>query len=462
MHDAVVFLDHRLVVLLWNRAAERLTGISAASVTGKQWVPALIQLCDERGRPFNGPECPVVEATRSGIQAHRRLSILGRANRRLAIDIHVVPVLLAGGQLRGAAVILHDASSQTSLEERVQDLHERATRDPLTKVANRAEFERSFPEFVSDHLKQELPCSLIMCDVDHFKRINDTHGHPAGDEALISFATHLQRHARSTDLVARYGGEEFVVLCADCDNAAATRRAEDIRRDLASTQQPALDRRCITASFGVTEIQAGDTPETFLRRADRALLQAKDSGRNLVVQLGTGIGQGRQEPPPRDWFSWLRATPGESLLERTLITVVPLPVAAEKLRGFVADHHAEIVSMESNHVTIKIDGQQMVMTRRSTDRPVPFLIEMSFHEKKPQGEKPSSNEPAGTLVRVVVRPRKQRDRRQKDAILRARQLLVSLKSYLMAVDFTEPESQDPPDPAADNLLSRADRCSRSG
>ena len=163
MHDGVVFLDHQLVVLLWNCAAERLTGISAESIIGKQWLPALVQLCDERGRPFTGPECPVVEAMRSGIQAHRRLSLLGRANRRLAIDMHVAPVLVAGGQLRGAAVILHDASSQTSLEERVQDLHERATRDPLTKVANRAEFDRSFPEFVSEHLKQSMPCSLIIC-----------------------------------------------------------------------------------------------------------------------------------------------------------------------------------------------------------------------------------------------------------------------------------------------------------
>lgn len=455
MHDGVIFLDHQLVVLLWNRAAERLTGISAASITGKQWVPALVQLCDERGHPFTGPECPVVEAMRSGIQAHRRLSVQGRANRRLAVDLHVAPVLLAGGQLRGAAVILHDASSQMSLEERVQDLHQRATRDPLTKVANRAEFDRYFPEFVSDHLKQGLPGSLIICDVDHFKRINDTHGHQAGDEALISFASHLQRHARSTDLVARYGGEEFVILCADCDNATATRRAEDVRRDLASTQQPALDHRCMTASFGVTEIQAGDTPETFLRRADRALLQAKDSGRNLVVQLGTGIGQNQQDAAPRGWFGWFRSTPGESLLERALVTVVPLPVAAEKLRGFVADHHAEIVSMENNQVTVKIDGPNMLMTRRSTDRAVPFLIEMSFHEKTPLGENRNGTEPTGTLVRVVIRPRKQRDRRQKDAVNRARQLLVSLKSYLMAVDYLDPDSPEPPEPGADNFLARA-------
>ena len=106
-------------------------------------------------------------------------------------------------------------------------------------------------------------------------------------------------------------------------------------------------------------------------------------------------------------------------------------------------------------MTVKIDGQHMAMTRRNSDRPVPFLIEMSFHEKKPQGEKRSGNEPVGTLVRVVVRPRKQRDRRQKDAVQRARQLLVSLKSYLMAVDFTEPENADSSDPAADNFLSRA-------
>ena len=97
--------------------------------------------------------------------------------------------------------------------------------------------------------------------------------------------------------MARYGGEEFVVLCADCDNATAARRAEQIRKALSQIAQPKMDGRSVTVSFGVTEIQPGDTPETMLRRADRALLMAKANGRNTVVQLGSGSGGETAEKP---------------------------------------------------------------------------------------------------------------------------------------------------------------------
>ena len=99
--------------------------------------------------------------------------------------------------------------------------------------------------------------------------------------------------------MARYGGEEFVVLCADCNNAAAAKRAEQMRKRLAEMHHPSLKGRRITASFGVTELQPGDTPETMLRRADRGLLQAKDQGRNQVMQLGDGFGTTK---PKRGWW----------------------------------------------------------------------------------------------------------------------------------------------------------------
>jgi diguanylate cyclase (GGDEF)-like protein len=436
MHDGVVFVDERLAVVLWNRAAERLTGIKADGMLHTLWEPSLVQMRDENGKIIPQSECPVVQAMDSGVQTLRRLSVKGRSDYPLSVDVQVAPVLTAAGGAQGAVLILHDASSQITLEERVQVLHEKATRDPLTKIANRAEFDRVIPRFVATHLEQGLPCSLIICDIDHFKRINDTHGHQAGDDALIAFAGMLAQHARSADLVARYGGEEFVVLCADCDNGAATRRAEEMCRRIAETPQPALGNRRISASFGVTEVQAGDTAETFLRRADRALLQAKDSGRNRVVQLGTGAIEAITETSQTSWFPWLRSAPSETLLKRDLITIVPLNVAAEKLRGFVADHHAEILAIEDNHVTLKIDGQHTPLLRRSSDRAVPFLVELVF---KGTVTHEDSGKNSATLIQVTVRPKRQRDRRRRDAVERARQLFVSLKSYLMAHDYVASE-----------------------
>ena len=128
----------------------------------------------------------------------------------MQVDLHAVPVVDKDGTTHGATIVLHDASPEASLEQRCQSLHERATKDPLTQVANRAEFDRTLEMFVAAHLERRLPCSLVICDIDHFKKINDTYGHPAGDEALKSFAALLKGYCRPGDLVARYGGEEFV------------------------------------------------------------------------------------------------------------------------------------------------------------------------------------------------------------------------------------------------------------
>ena len=100
-----------------------------------------------------------------------------------------------------------------------------------------------------------------MCDIDHFKQINDNYGHQAGDEVIITFAADAEAMCRPGDLVARYGGEEFVMLCADCDNATAARRAETDPPLGWSTEAPVLGHKCITASFGVTEIQPAIPPK---------------------------------------------------------------------------------------------------------------------------------------------------------------------------------------------------------
>jgi len=455
MHDGVAFIDENLHVTAWNRATERLTGITGHSIIGNTWTPDLIHLKDERGKTILDEECPIANAMESGAQSFRRLTLLGRNKEQISVDVHIAPVLRSDGVARGATVILHDASSQITLEERVESLSERATQDPLTKLSNRAEFDRGLAAFVKTHLEHGEPCSMILCDIDHFKKINDIHGHQAGDDALLRFAGILQGHARTGDLVARYGGEEFVVLCADCDNATATHRAEALRRAISVHKQPSLGNKCITASFGVTEVQGGDTPETFLNRADRGLLQAKDNGRNMVVQLGTGIVEAERNSTSSNWLAWFRASPAEELLSRRLVTVVPMKVAAEKLRGFLADHQAQIIEIRNNHVTLKIENSQSALTKRWTDRPVPFVMELTFEEENngtgPRGAVLQQR----TTVQVVVRPRRQRDRRRRDLQERARQLLVSLKSYLMAHDLQAEAPEPEPNDSRERFLQKS-------
>ena len=437
MYDAVVFIDASGCITSWNRGAERLTGINVTGIRGKPWNPALLQISDEQGRPIGESDCPVNTAIRCGAQSLRRMTIVGRGQRQVAVDVHAIPVIDKQSMPQGAILLFHDASSETSLEQRCQSLHEKATKDPLTQVANRAEFDRVHSQFVAAHQQQQVPCSLLMCDLDHFKRVNDTYGHQAGDDAIKSLACLLKSSCRPGDLVARYGGEEFVMLCADCDNGTAARRADQIRKALSQLPQPRMGDHTITVSFGVTEIQPGDTPETMLRRADRALLKAKANGRNTVVQLGAGIGS---EPDPLAPKSDpLGINDVNERYEQSLVTPVPLKIVVEKLRGFVADHQARIISVEDNHVRIEIHEKAPSGLRRFTDRPAVFCIDLRFEEQvlqKERGQETSASLNGSTRTRILagISPRKNRDRRRNDVMSRARGIMVSLRSYLMAVN----------------------------
>ncbi|NQT12580.1 MAG: diguanylate cyclase, partial [Planctomycetes bacterium] len=447
MHDAVAFIDATLRMVQWNHGAERLTGITGNSVRGRQWLPSLLNVRNERGEVVTEEDCPVIGAIRSGVQSLRRLTVAGRGGQPICVDSHAIPVFAENGVALGAILLLHDASPETSLEQRCQSLHEKATKDPLTQVANRAEFDRVHEAFINTHKEQQVPCSLVMCDLDHFKQVNDTYGHQAGDEAIKTFARLLRNACRPGDLVARYGGEEFVLLCADCDNATTTQRADEIRQTLSQTPHSQMEHRSVTASFGVTEIQPGDTAETMLRRADRALLMAKGKGRNRVVQLGVGSNSDGAVRKKR--LFWPERTRSAAVLEQDLVTPVPIAMAIEKLRGFVADHRAKIIAIDGNRVKLEIDDQPGP-TRRRGDRPVTFSADLRLTEEtfaRDEADDARASAVLRTRIHIAITPRKNRDRRRADVADRAGTVLSSFRSYLMA--------SEQPNSATKGVLRRA-------
>jgi len=127
--------------------------------------------------------------------------------------------------------------------------------------------------------------SIIVCDVDHFKKINDTYGHIAGDKVLQLLSATLRKHLRQNDFIARYGGEEFVVLLPSTDCNEAAEVAELLRSKVEACPFNFRGQRVtITMSFGVSEFRALEAPETVFERTDKALYKAKESGRNRVVK----------------------------------------------------------------------------------------------------------------------------------------------------------------------------------
>lgn len=173
------------------------------------------------------------------------------------------------------------------LRESVQNTMEMAVRDPLTGLNNRRYFDTHSQNLVNKASVSGKPLSLIVIDIDHFKLVNDTYGHPAGDEVLKTFAERLNKSVRGKDIACRFGGEEFVIAMPDTDRELAFVVADRMRREIAS--HPFIidggSRQIpITVSAGVASLEQGeDTIEGMLRRADEALYEAKRNGRNQVI-----------------------------------------------------------------------------------------------------------------------------------------------------------------------------------
>jgi diguanylate cyclase (GGDEF)-like protein len=172
-----------------------------------------------------------------------------------------------------------------NLGTRLTEAEREQALDPLTRLYNRRVLDAALEEAVALKRSYGHKATLLMLDVDHFKKVNDTHGHPAGDAVLKGLADTLVRcFPRRSDVVTRFGGEEFVVLLSDTgqgDAGVAVRRVMDAVHNLVVNHQDLQLQ--VTVSLGVAEVRVDHTPTAWLEQADTCLYQAKDQGRDRAV-----------------------------------------------------------------------------------------------------------------------------------------------------------------------------------
>jgi two-component system, cell cycle response regulator len=170
-----------------------------------------------------------------------------------------------------------------TLSARSETLEHAALTDGLTGMQNRRYFDDALKEYLEEFRRIEKPIGLIVLDLDHFKSVNDTHGHDVGDEVLRQVAGCLKNFTRYHDIAARIGGEEFAVVAPNMDLDALNKFAERIRRAVAELViQSGNVRLKVTTSIGIAAWDGIEAPDGFYRRADRMLYQAKRQGRNRV------------------------------------------------------------------------------------------------------------------------------------------------------------------------------------
>ena len=202
------------------------------------------------------------------------------------IEVKSVPIpLREGDHVRlGSEAVLRFGYENTLETQMQRRLYDAATRDALTRAFNRRYFDECLSTEWSYAKRWEQPCALIMFDLDHFKNVNDTYGHVAGDLVLVEVAKVIQRCIRNEDVFARLGGEEFIVLARNTGVEQALVMAGRLREAVEELKvefegQPIP----VTSSFGVSISADVDTPEALVAKADEALYEAKNAGRNCVM-----------------------------------------------------------------------------------------------------------------------------------------------------------------------------------
>lgn len=180
----------------------------------------------------------------------------------------------------------------TTLSEQLDEVRTQSLRDPLTSIPNRRAFDKTLQEVMEHATRTREPLCVAMADLDHFKVLNDTHGHQAGDIVLQNFARLISASADEPRMVARYGGEEFAIIFPGSDLMTAYNRLVSIKHMLSKTvhqaEAGAPPLPMVTASFGVAKFVPGMTARELLQKADASLYDAKGKGRNRVCAPGIG------------------------------------------------------------------------------------------------------------------------------------------------------------------------------
>ena len=385
-YDAYYVVDNRGICRVWSKGAENLFGVPAEAVIGQPWTIAMVRFTDPAdGRQLATGECPAQQVLQDGLPRLTSVRLVTDESQGTFDDIEVqsLPLNSSVGQIGGVIEIVRNLTGGGDKSGQYQELKMAATRDPLTSVANRGQLERQLVQFMEEARRQngDHPLSIIFLDVDHFKSINDTHGHAVGDKVLIELARFLQHETYSGELVGRYGGEEFVLLCPETDLEHAVRRADRLRTGLAN--ETIADTLRITSSFGVAQMTPDDSPESLLDRADMALLEAKQTGRNRVCWDGVRYDEETTNSEVEEAVessadkSLVRKDDGSLEYVSQFEVLMASSMLLYKLRGFVDELDAQVLENDEKHICLQIGQKPGMFSSWEKTRPVKLVLDLA-------------------------------------------------------------------------------------
>lgn len=281
--DGVYFVDPDRRITYWNRAAESISGYPPGMVVGSRCRDNILMHVDENGKSLCDGACPLSDAMATGEQQTASVYLHHRQGHRVPVWVRTAPLRDERGELIGAVEVFQDRSPNLAMAERLQQLERMALLDPLTRLANRGHTEANLQIRLEELTRYEWPFGVLFVDIDHFKKINDRHGHPVGDKLLRLVSMTLLNSLRPFDFLGRWGGDEFVAIVINVSVEQLARIAERSRRLVAQTTlSTGTVQVPVTVSVGATMARRSEGLAGLIARADRLMYRSKSAGRNRV------------------------------------------------------------------------------------------------------------------------------------------------------------------------------------
>lgn len=285
LYDGVYFVDRDRVITYWNKGAERITGYTAQQALGAACRENMLNHVTAEGVQLCLNNCPLSAVMEDGVPREAEVFVHHADGHRLPVIVRATALRNQTGEIIGAIESFSNHETVIDTRRRLSDMHQIAQTDSLTKIGNRLHLEGRLHAAIAEVKHNQSPAGLLFMDIDHFKNVNDTYGHPIGDKVLCMVANTFRDTLRSTDSIGRWGGEEFVAIVYDIfDKMTLFAIAEKLRKLIEMSRlDEERDSVTVTISIGATSLSPNDTPELVIRRADGLMYQSKQAGRNAVT-----------------------------------------------------------------------------------------------------------------------------------------------------------------------------------
>ncbi|MGL5435849.1 MAG: diguanylate cyclase [Lachnospiraceae bacterium] len=280
--DGVYFVDTERKIIMWNKAAEEITGYRADEIVGTHCQDSMLNHIDGEGRPLCSIGCPLFATIIDGKQRKENVYVRHKKGYRIPVLVNIFP-FEKDGEIVGAIEIFTQNSPSVYEDNLIEQLSGIAMHDSLTGLPNRHYLKSYLDYKLGEYKRFDRLIAVMFADIDNFGQFNNLYGHDIGDKVLINVGESIAHNIRKNDLVGRWGGEEFVGIYSISQTSDAPIIGEKFRRLISDTgvtyQEEELN---ISASVGITVVRPEDTAESLIERADLLMYQSKKEGKNRV------------------------------------------------------------------------------------------------------------------------------------------------------------------------------------